>query len=47
MSRIKKPSRSDDEYDQFEALAKALVSVPKSEIQAEADRDAQAKKRSA
>ena len=35
-------SRSGD-YDRFEALAKALVAVPKTEIQAEAEKHEKAK----
>jgi multidrug resistance efflux pump len=49
---MKKPksSKPSDEYQRFETLAKALIAVPKSEIdkrQAEYDKKKAAKKRKA
>jgi len=49
MSRAKRPIKSDsaesEDYERFEALAKALVSVPKAEILAEAEKHEKAKKK--
>lgn len=47
MRAAKKPPRPEDEtsenYERFEALTKALVNVPKTEIQAEAEKHENAK----
>ena len=47
MSRAKKPAKSEpkrsDDYERFEALTRALVAVPKAEIQVEADKHEKAK----
>ena len=40
-----RPTERSEDYESFEALTKALVAVPKAEIQAEAEKHEKAKKK--